>query len=143
MGSTTTTNGGDPTRVTGADRTRPVLLLVDDDDDSREMYAAYLGRRGFEVVEAADGRTAIERSISAAPDLAIMDLTLPDMDGLRAIHEIRQDERTAALPVIVVSGHGPERSTTAPWDAYLSKPCAPDELVAEIKKLLASSGHGT
>lgn len=118
-------------------RTRPLILLVEDCDDNRDMYAAFLTRRGFEIAEAADGRQALEQSFTLQPDLVVMDLSLPDMDGEQAIRSLRGDDRTKNLPIIVVSGAVQGEDRVSPgWDAYLSKPCPPDLLVDQINKLL-------
>lgn len=118
-------------------RTRPLILLVEDCDDNRDMYAAFLSRRGFEIAEAADGQQAINHCTSLMPDLVVMDLTLPDMDGVQAIRSIRTDDRMKDLPIIVVSGAVHDQNAVAlGWDAFLSKPCPPDLLVENIHRLL-------
>lgn len=125
----------------GAPRIRgnPLILLVDDCDDNREMYAACLTRRGFDVEEAADGRSALEKAFRLRPDLVVMDLTLPDMDGAEAIRKMKADARTRETPVVVVSGYGIGREMSepiAPWDAFFVKPCPPDALTDAIRRIL-------
>lgn len=122
-------------------RTKPLILLVEDCEDNRDMYAAFLTRRGFEIAEAIDGKQAIERSVSLQPDLVVMDLSLPDMDGTQAIRALRSDDRTKDTPIIVVSGavHDGEVKGLG-WDAFIPKPCPPDQLVEQIRKLITSAG---
>jgi two-component system cell cycle response regulator DivK len=120
---------------------RPRILLVDDCQDSREMYAFYLGRLGFEVAEAGSGRDAIEHAAALPPHVVVMDLSLPDMDGAEVIQHIRSDPRLAGSRVLVLSGHAfPEDRVGGLWDEFLVKPCAPDVLVGAIRRLLAC-GH--
>src|SRR5262245_38364887 len=119
-------------------RERPLILLVEDCEDNRDMYAAFLSRRGYQIAEAGDGREALEKSVELLPDLVVMDLTLPDMDGTQAIRRMRDDQRTQTTPIIVVSGYSrPDDPAASPgWDAFLSKPCPPDLLVQQIQRLL-------
>jgi CheY-like chemotaxis protein len=120
-----------------ATRSHPLILLVDDSEDNRELYALYLGRKGFDVAEAANGQTAIADTARIRPDLVIMDLSLPDMDGERVIHQIKSDPRNERTPIIVVSGYDLEGSRPHTWDAFLRKPCPPDSLEREIRRLLS------
>ena len=85
--------------------TKPVVLLVDDYPDAREMYAEYLEFSGFDVVEASNGLEALERAIDATPDVILMDLSLPVMDGWEATRRLKADDRTKHIPVLAVTGH--------------------------------------
>jgi two-component system, cell cycle response regulator DivK len=127
-------------RITG-DRmpaAQPLILIVDDFKDNREMYCEYLAFSGFRVLEAGNGREAVEQALANLPDLIIMDLSLPVMDGWEATRQLKRDERTRAIPVVALTGHAVEgRSKDAGCDGYLSKPCLPDQLVAEIRRVLA------
>lgn len=117
----------------------PLVLLVDDSEDSREMYALFLGRRGFSTAEAPTGQAAIEQATALLPDAIIMDLSLPDMDGETAINRIRNHPRAREAAIVVVSGHNlPADGRTGAWDAFLLKPCLPDALEREIRSLLAA-----
>src|ERR1043166_7378366 len=84
---------------------RPRVLLVDDYPDAREMYSEYLEFSGFDVVEAANGMEALQRAVEAAPDIILMDLSLPVMDGWEATRRLKADERTAGIPVVALTGH--------------------------------------
>ena len=117
------------------------ILVVDDFHDNREMYAAYLRFSGFIVVEAVTGMEAIEMALATPPNLIVMDLSLPRMDGWEATRRLKSDPNTKHIPIIVVSGHALEGSVQAAkmagCDAFLRKPCLPQALLAEVRKLLS------
>ena len=128
--------------MTDAIRTReqPLVLVVEDYQDAREMYAAYLQFSGFEVAEAGNGIEAIEKTHELLPDIVLMDLALPRMDGWEATRRLKNDERTRHIPIVALTGHAlaghAEGAREAGCDAFVTKPCLPDALVAEIKRLL-------
>ena len=119
---------------------RPRVLLVDDYPDAREMYTEYLEFSGFEVVEAGNGMEALQRAIDASPDIILMDLSLPVMDGWEATRRLKADQRTASIPVVALTGHAlagiSEGARKAGCDAFVTKPCLPEDLVREIRKIL-------
>jgi two-component system cell cycle response regulator DivK len=121
---------------------RPRVLLVDDYADAREMYTEYLEFSGFDVVEAANGMQALQRAVDTAPDIILMDLSLPVMDGWEATRRLKADHRTAAIPVVALTGHAvagiSEGAKKAGCDAFVTKPCLPEDLVREIRKILAA-----
>src|SRR4029077_15916515 len=84
---------------------KTVVLLVDDYPDAREMYAEYLEFSGFDIVQAGNGVEAIERARDSHPDVILMDLSLPVMDGWEAPRRLKADERTRPIPVLAVTGH--------------------------------------
>jgi two-component system KDP operon response regulator KdpE len=116
------------------------VLLVEDDDGTRRNLAHDLAFRGFRVEEAPDGRTALERWELRRPDLVLVDLGLPDTDGLRIVRRIRRD---AATPVIVLSARGEERTKVEALelgaDDYVTKPFALGELHARIRAVMRRS----
>jgi two-component system, cell cycle response regulator DivK len=119
---------------------KPLVLLVDDFSDTRSMYAEFLSYCGFDVAEADDGLKAVEQTVALRPSLVVMDLSLPYLSGTEATRRIRADPRTAAIPVLVVSGHTGseiEEARSAGCTDVLVKPCPPDELVARIQATLA------
>jgi CheY-like chemotaxis protein len=120
---------------------KPVVLLVDDYPDAREMYAEYLEFSGFEIVQAGNGVEAIERANDSHPDVILMDLSLPVMDGWEATRRLKADDRTKHIPVLAVTGHAltgvSNEAKAAGCDGFITKPCLPEDLVAEIKKTLA------
>ena len=117
------------------------ILMVDDFHDNREMYAAYLRFSGFSVDEAVTGTEAIEKALATSPNLIVMDLSLPGMDGWEATRRLKADPKTKHIPIVVVSGHALEGSVRAAkvagCDAFLRKPCLPQALLAEVRKLLS------
>ena len=119
---------------------RPCVLLVDDYPDAREMYSEYLQFSGFQVVEAGNGMEALERAVDERPDIILMDLSLPVMDGWEATRRLKADRRTADIPVVALTGHAltgfSEGARQAGCDAFMTKPCLPEDLVQEIRKLL-------
>jgi CheY-like chemotaxis protein len=119
---------------------RPRVLIVDDYPDAREMYAEYLDFSGFEVVEAENGMEALQRAIETEPDIILMDLSLPVMDGWEATRRLKADKRTASIPVVALTGHAlagiSEGAKKAGCDAFVTKPCLPEDLVKEIRKVL-------
>lgn len=121
-------------------REQPLVLVVEDYQDAREMYAAYLQFSGFDVAEATNGIEAIEKAQSLMPDIVLMDLALPRMDGWEATRRLKNDDRTKNIPVVALTGHAlaghAEGARQAGCDAFVTKPCLPDALVAEIKRLL-------
>ncbi|MCA1826033.1 MAG: response regulator [Myxococcales bacterium] len=119
---------------------KPLVLVVDDFADNREMYSEYLSYSGYEVIEARNGKEAIDAANSRLPDIIIMDLSLPVMDGWEATRRLKADERTKKIPVVALTGHAlaghSKGAREAGCDSFLAKPCLPDQLVAEIKRML-------
>ena len=119
----------------------PLVLVVEDYQDAREMYAAYLTFSGFRVAEATNGVEAIEKTIELLPDIILMDLALPRMDGWEATRRLKMDERTKHIPIVALTGHAlaghAEGARQAGCDAFVTKPCLPDALVAEIERMLS------
>jgi CheY-like chemotaxis protein len=115
-------------------------LLVDDYPDAREMYHESLDRAGFDVVQAANGMEAIARAVDSSPDVILMDLSLPVMDGWEATRRLKSDARTAAIPVVALTGHAvtavSRDARSAGCDLIVSKPCLPDDLVVAIRAVL-------
>ena len=119
---------------------RPRVLLVDDYPDAREMYSEYLAFSGFDVVEAGNGIEALQRAVDMTPDIILMDLSLPVMDGWEATRRLKADQRTASIPVVALTGHAlagiSDGALKAGCDAFVTKPCLPEDLVKEIRKIL-------
>jgi CheY-like chemotaxis protein len=121
----------------------PLILVVDDFEDNRAMYVQYLGFEGFRVIEAENGKEALDKATAQLPDLVVMDLSLPVMDGWEATRRLKADERTRHIPVVALTGHALEGQSrlakAAGCDAYLTKPCLPEHLVSEIRRMLAAT----
>src|ERR1043165_10187 len=118
------------------------VLVVDDSADTRAVLSRTLGRRGYRVVEAADGREAVETALRVCPDLILMDLNMPVMDGLAATERIRElKERCGDVAIVAVTAFDTygmkEAAIEAGCDAYLLKPLALDELEEVVARLLA------
>jgi two-component system, cell cycle response regulator DivK len=122
-------------------RPAPLILIVDDVSDQREMYAEYLESRGFRVETAADGASALVFTLALLPDLIVMDLSMPHLDGWETTRRLKQDPRTAKIPVLACTGYVfgtyVERALEVGCDAYVAKPCLPVDLLQEINRLLA------
>ena len=122
---------------------RPRVLVVDDYPDAREMYGEYLEYSGYDVIQAANGVEALQRAVDEAPDIILMDLSLPVMDGWEATRRLKADTRTASIPVVALTGHAlagiSEGARQAGCDAFVTKPCLPEDLVVEIKRVLERS----
>ena len=117
----------------------PLILVVDDYEANRELYAEYLRHCGYRVVEACDGEEAIAKAAALHPDLIVMDLGLPHLDGWEATRQLKHDRELCDIPIVVVSGYTQTRhqeaARAAGADAFLPKPCL-SELVVELKRLL-------
>jgi two-component system, cell cycle response regulator DivK len=120
---------------------QPLVLVVDDFQDNREMYAEFLAYQGFRVIQAANGVEALDQAFTNRPDIIIMDLSLPVMDGWEATRRLKADERTHGIPVVALTGHvmqgHSKGAIEAGCDSFVAKPCLPDQLVAEIRKMLS------
>ena len=125
----------------------PLVLVVEDYQDAREMYAAYLQFSGYRVAEATNGLEAIEQANALMPDIILMDLALPKMDGWEATRRLKLQESTRHIPIVALTGHAlaghAEGARQAGCDSFVTKPCLPDALVAEIKRMLAARDHVT
>ncbi len=119
----------------------PLILVVDDYQDAREMYAEYLQFSGFRVAEARNGNEAIEQAFALHPDLILMDLSLPGLDGWEATRQLKSDDRTRHIPVVALTGHAlagaSEGAKKAGCDSFVTKPCLPDDLVVEVRRMLS------
>jgi CheY-like chemotaxis protein len=124
----------------------PLILVVDDYQDAREMYAEYLQFSGFRVAEARNGNEAVAQAFSLRPDLILMDLSLPGMDGWEATRVLKADERTKHIPVVALTGHAlagaSEGARKAGCDSFVTKPCLPDDLVVEVRRMLETVKKG-
>ena len=124
----------------------PLILVVDDYQDAREMYAEYLQYSGFRVAEAKNGNEAVAQARSLRPDLILMDLSLPGMDGWEATRVLKADDATKHIPIVALTGHAlagaSEGARKAGCDSFVTKPCLPDDLVVEVKRMLNAVKQG-
>jgi CheY-like chemotaxis protein len=114
----------------------PLVLLVEDDRDTREMYSEYLTHSGLRVTEAPTGFRALERVREQRPDVVVTDIAMPGMDGLELSRRLRAEPPTRDVPIIAVSGNPTERAREAGCDVMLEKPCTPDQLLHVIEDVL-------
>jgi CheY-like chemotaxis protein len=116
------------------------VLIVDDSADARALYGEYLEFCGFRVATARDGMEAVFQAQQDVPDIIIMDLSMPRLDGWEAIRQLKAHPRTAGIPVIAVSAYANreavERVREAGAEVCLSKPCLPSQVARAIRALL-------
>jgi CheY-like chemotaxis protein len=126
---------------------KPLVLIVEDFIDAREMYEEYLAFHGFRVIGVCDGKAAIERALALSPDVILMDLSLPVLDGWEATRRLKRDRRTRHIPVVAITANALRGASNtareAGCDAFLAKPCLLDELLAEIRRVLFSHERGS
>ena len=117
------------------------ILVVDDFDDTRLLLRTWLERKGFRVIEAQDGRQAITVAEASSPDLIIMDVEMPGLDGLSATKEIRKMPAFATVPIVAVSAYGADQFRLAALEAgcneYVSTPFEPNELELLIRSFMS------
>src|SRR5437762_3969341 len=122
-------------------RTRPLVLIVEDDVELRHLYVQELVGSGFDVIEAGNGLDAIQHASARHPDVVLMDMSMPVLDGWEATRRIKADARTAHIPVVALTAHDGagelQRATSAGCDWFVPKPCPPDALIAEVRRVLA------
>ena len=136
--------GPDTDELTGrGTRDRALILLVEDQPDLRQLYAQQLVLSGFDVIEAGNGAEAVAHTASHVPDVVLMDLSLPVMDGWEATRQLKSDGRTAHIPVVALTAHDGsgelQRATRAGCDWFVPKPCPPDALIVEVRRVLSSA----
>ena len=113
------------------------VLIVEDNEKSMKLFRDVLAAMGYRTLEATTGRQAFELAVEHGPGLVLMDIQLPDLDGVQALQRLREDHRTAAIPVLALTAqamHGDrERFLAAGFDGYLSKPVDIRELVGTVR----------
>jgi CheY-like chemotaxis protein len=124
----------------------PKILLVEDNEMNRDMLSRRLERRGYAVVLAVDGLSGVEAAGAEAPDLVLMDMSLPVLDGWEATRRLKADPATAHLPVIALTAHAMsgdrEKAIEAGCDDYDTKPIELARLIGKIEALLGASAPG-
>ena len=121
-------------------REKPLILLVDDYVDTLELTAEFLQFKGYDVVTAQDGGAAIIAAQTRQPDVVLLDLSLPVVDGLEVMRRLRKDPATSGLRLVAFTAHAieskAEEARAAGCDGFITKPVAPDEMVKEIERQL-------
>lgn len=117
------------------------ILLVEDNEMNRDMLSRRLERKGFEVVTAVDGQEGLDKAKSSAPDLILMDVDLPVLDGLEATRRLKADDATKSIPIIALTAHAlvedRAKSFEAGCDDYDTKPIEFARLIGKIEVLIA------
>jgi CheY-like chemotaxis protein len=131
------------TRMTANGKT---VLLVEDNEDNRIVYSTILRHFGYSVTEALNGEEGIAKARSEKPDLILMDISIPVIDGWEATQVLKHDPQTREIPIIALTAHAlasdREKAMEVGCDGYLAKPCEPRAVVAEVQRFLGK-GNGT
>ena len=119
---------------------QPVILAADDDPDIRELVAFRLERSGYTVLQAADGEEALALALEHKPDLAVLDVMMPKMDGFEVVRRLRAEEATKRMPIIMLTARAQDSDVEEGFesgaDDYLRKPFSPQELRARVQAIL-------
>lgn len=121
-----------------------LILLAEDEPDIREMTRVYLEMEGYDVVEAVNGHDAVVKAIEYKPDIVLMDIAMPEVDGMEAAREIRDIDEIADIPVIAVTGFGDlfaARASEAGCNVLMQKPLALDRLRSVIEGFTHGNGY--
>jgi two-component system, cell cycle response regulator DivK len=114
------------------------ILVVEDQEDNRQILRDLLTSAGFEVIEAVDGEAGLASAAAHHPDLILMDIQLPVLDGYEATRRIKADAALRAIPVIAVTSYGfagdADKARAAGCDDYISKPYSPRQLLAKVRE---------
>lgn len=120
------------------------VLLVEDNEDNRIIYTTMLRHVGYDVLEAQDGVQAIALARSERPDLILMDISIPEIDGWEATRILRRDPATSAIPIVALTAHAlpddREKALQMGFTAYLAKPIEPRTVVAEVQRWIGGGG---
>jgi DNA-binding response OmpR family regulator len=120
---------------------QPVILAADDDEDILQLVSFRLGRSGYRVLQAHDGEEAVALALEHEPDLAVLDVMMPKMDGFEVVRRLRAEESTKSMPIIMLTARAQDTDVQGGFDAgandYLRKPFSPKELRTRVQALLA------
>ncbi|MGI9075980.1 MAG: response regulator [Gemmatimonadaceae bacterium] len=116
------------------------VLLVEDNEDNRIVYSTILEHFGYTVIEALNGEEGIAKARSEMPDLILMDISIPVIDGWEATQVLKRDPATRSIPIIALTAHAlaadREKAFEVGCDSYLAKPCEPKTVVSEVRKFI-------
>ena len=116
------------------------ILVVDDDPLMHRLFQHHLERAGYQMVSARNGREALDAAARQPPQLIVMDIMMPDMDGLEALRELKKSDATKAIPVIIITANGHhiarKESESCGAAVFLTKPFSPMQLLTEIKRFV-------
>jgi two-component system, cell cycle response regulator DivK len=120
--------------------TSGIVLIVEDNEDNLRIYSTYLTFSGFQVLEAVDGEAGIAAARSGRPDVILMDVSIPKIDGWEATRQLKADPETSHIRIIALTAHAlaedRERAVASGFDAYIAKPAEPRAVVAEVRRQL-------
>ena len=120
------------------------ILIVEDSPEGRDIYATALTAAGYAVLEAWDGAEGIRIATDARPDLIVMNVSMPHVNGVDAVEILKSHPATEHVPILVVTGHGTPTVREGAWEAgcddFLSKPVGPGELVAAVASCIEQNG---
>jgi CheY-like chemotaxis protein len=123
-----------------------LVLLVEDNEDNRIVYSTILKHFGYDVSEALNGEEGIAKARSQQPDLVLMDISIPVIDGWEATQVLKHDPATRHIPIIALTAHAlasdREKAMEVGCDGYLAKPCEPRAVVAEVQRFLGRPNGG-
>jgi DNA-binding response OmpR family regulator len=124
----------------GVERAEPIVLVADDDEDILELIVFRLERSGYTVLQARDGAEALDLARRSRPDLAVLDVMMPKLDGFELTRRLREDESTSKMPIILLTARTQEADVQRGFDAgaddYIRKPFSPQELGARVQAVL-------
>ena len=117
----------------------PLVLIVDDYLDCREMYGTYLTLQGYRVLKASNGLEALRLAVDSHPDVIVMDIGLPGIDGFEVTRRLKDEQATRPIPVIAVTALAPpqpERMKGLGFESTIMKPCLPEALATEVQRVI-------
>lgn len=118
------------------------ILLVEDHEDNRNIYRTILEHFGFKVTLAADGQEGVRLAREGGPDLILLDIDIPVLDGLEVARKLKGSSATARIPIVALTAYSQpedrERAQAAGFDGYLAKPVSPRRVLAEVRRFLAA-----
>jgi DNA-binding response OmpR family regulator len=114
------------------------VIVIEDDLDARQIYSEYLRMKGWTVFTAPDGRSGLNKTMELTPDVVVLDLAMPKVDGWTVLKQLRESSMTAQIPVVIISAMSDARDAAfiAGCDAYLAKPLPPEVLHLQLRALL-------
>lgn len=126
--------------------TKKTVLLVEDNEDNLVVYRTILDHVGYNVLEARDGEEGVRRARQEHPDLILMDISIPKIDGWEATRRLKADQATRDIPIIALTAHAleedRERALAAGCDGYLAKPVEPRRVVEEVQRFVGPAPVG-
>ena len=116
----------------------PTILLVEDNEDNRRIYVTILAHAGYRVLEAIDGEEALAVARAEMPDMILMDVSIPKIDGWEATRRLKADPATSGIPIVALTAHAlasdREKAMDAGCDGYIPKPAEPRLVLAEVER---------